>query len=99
MNTLKFLALAGLGVAGVLLLTTDKGKELRGNIADTAGKWGKKLRKSAGENLDRLNELKDMVGDEISGLSDDARSRIMQILDESAKVGKSMKAKFSTEVE
>jgi gas vesicle protein len=99
MNTLKFLALAGLGVAGVLLLTTDKGKELRGNLADSAGKLGKKLRKNAGKNLDRLNELKDMVSDEIGGLSDEARTRIMKILDESAKVGRSMKASFSTEVE
>lgn len=99
MNTLKILAIAGLGIAVGLLFTTDKGEELRESVMDTAGKWRKKLGKMASENMDKLSELKDMVSDEISGLSDDARSRILQILEEGAKTGKSMKAKFSSEVE
>jgi len=99
MNTLKFLGLAALGVAVVLLVTTDKGEELRENIADTAGKWKKKLSNLASDNMDKLSDLKDMVSDEIEGLSDEARSRIMKILEEGAKTGKSMKAKFNSEVE
>ena len=91
MNTAKILIGLGLGVAVALLVTTDKGKDLREDIADTAKKLKKKLDKlsySAGKDL---ADLQKMMGREIEGLGDDAREKIMEILDKGVEGAKSAK--------
>lgn len=58
MKLSRLLAFAAVGiVAGILLTQTNKGNELRRNIADSAGDWGKKLgklRRRSGELVDDL---------------------------------------------
>jgi hypothetical protein len=58
MRLSRLLAFAAVGVvAGILLTQTDKGNELRRNITDSAGDWGKKLgklRRRSGEVVDDL---------------------------------------------
>ena len=60
MKLSRLLAFAAIGVvAGILLTQTDKGTELRRNLSDSAGDWGKKLgklRRRSGEMLDDVME-------------------------------------------
>lgn len=60
MKLSRLLAFAAVGVvAGILLTQTDKGNELRRNLSDSAGDWGKKLgklRRRSGEMMDDVME-------------------------------------------
>src|SRR5471030_1955688 len=81
MNTAKILIGLGLGVAVALLVTTDKGKDIREDISDTAKKLKKKLDKlSYGAGKD-IADLQKMLGKDIEGLTDDAREKILSIID------------------
>jgi len=91
MSTSKFFAGALVGVVAGLLLAPEKGEDLRNDIADTAEKWKKKFERLTGKAAAELDDLRDMLEDEISGLSDDVRYRIITILDEAS--DKAMKAK------
>jgi len=91
----KIFLFAAVGVAAVLLLTSDKAKELRNDAEDNAKKWKKKFYKLAGSTADSVTDLKDIIGSEIEGLGDDARERIMTILNESGKSGKRIKKNIS----
>jgi|GEM_PF-584127 len=78
----KFMTGALLGLAVGLLVAPEKGEETRDAIADTAEKWKDKFNRLVGRAGARLDDLKDMLGNEIEGLSDDARNKIQKILDE-----------------
>lgn len=95
MNTTKYLLFGALGVAAVLLLTSDSAKEMRDSLEEKAMKNAKKLKKSLGKlgtgASDSLSELKELLSSEIEGLSDDARERIEGILNGSAKTASKMK--------
>jgi gas vesicle protein len=82
MSTSKFFAGALLGVVAGLLLAPQKGEELRGEIADSAEKWKKQFDRITGKVGAELNDLREMLEDEVGGLSDDIRYRILTILDE-----------------
>jgi gas vesicle protein len=71
-----------LGLITGLLIAPKKGEELRNDIADTADKWTDKFNKMVGRTGAQLQDLRDILGREIEGLSDDVRHRIMTILDE-----------------
>ncbi len=98
----KYVLFAALGVAAVLLLTSDKAKELRDSLEDqakeNAKKWRKKLRKTTEETVDTIANLKTMLNDGIEGLSDDARQRIEDILEGSATAGKKVKKTVSKQL-
>ncbi len=102
MNTTKYVLFAALGVAAVLLLTSDKAKDLRddleANALKNAKKWRKKFGKISTDATDKLADLKNMLTDEIEGLSDDARERIEGILNESSKTAGKMKANVSKQM-
>jgi len=82
MSTSRFMAGAILGLITGLLIAPKKGEELRNDIADTADKWTDKFNKMVGRTGAQLQDLRDILGREIEGLSDDVRHRIMTILDE-----------------
>ncbi len=64
MKLSRLLAFAAVGiVAGLVLTQTDKGNELRRNIADNAGKWGKKLNRLRRQSEDGLNDMMDEATD------------------------------------
>ncbi len=60
MKTVKFLLYAAIGVAVVLLLTTDKAKEMRDDLEDQARDKAKKW-KSKWSKLNK--DTSDLVGD------------------------------------
>lgn len=98
MNKTKYLLFAALGVGVALLLTSDKTKNLRDDIAENAGKWKDKLGKMGKETGDKLADLKKMVSNQVEGLSEDARERIQDVLNEGAKKTKRVKRKVSNEL-
>lgn len=89
MNNLKYALFAGLGVATLLLLTTDRGKKIRENVADkakdNAQRWKERLTRMGAGAADRLDELKDLLSTEVEGLGDDARARIEKIVNGTTK--------------
>jgi gas vesicle protein len=98
MSTAKFLAGALVGLAAGLLLAPEKGEELRTEMADTVAKWKKKLDRMAGNTGAQLNDLKNMLGEQIEGLGDDARKRILTIIEESGDHAQNIKRSVTSEV-
>ena len=87
MRVTGLLALAAIGTAVGLLLYTDKGKEIRKDAMDGASDWSKKLGKLFKQTGNELADLKDKLSGEIEGLSNDAKKRILDILDETGTAG------------
>ena len=88
MNTTKYILVTALGVAAVLLLTSDKANQMRQDLEETARKNAKKLKNKLARinngTSDTLEDLKHLLSNEIEGLSDDARSRIENIIEGTA---------------
>ncbi|NIG57638.1 YtxH domain-containing protein [Chitinophaga sp. Cy-1792] len=87
MSTLKFMAgaLAGFS-AGVLigvLTAPDSGQGTRKKIKHTAGKWRYKINKLVGRGTDDLDELKNVFENEVSGLKDDVREKVLKLIQQS----------------
>jgi len=89
MKTAKYFLYGALGVAVVLLLTSDKAKAVRDDLEDkakeNANKWKGKLWNMAGNAKGTLSELRELLNSEIEGLSDDARARIEKIVNKTAR--------------
>ena len=102
MRTTKYLLFAGLGVAAIILLTSDRAREIREDIEDSARKnakkWKQKLGDIGSETFDTLADLKNMLSNEIEGLSDDARERIEHILNETTKTADQIKSNVSKQL-
>ena len=91
MNIGKLIVLAAFAGAIVALFTTEKGKEIREDLEDTAEDWGETLSKLIEKASCSANDLQKLVSKEITGLTSDARERIMAIIEESISTGKKMK--------
>ena len=102
MRTTKYLLFVGLGVAAIILLTSDRAREIREDIEDNARKnakkWKQKLANIGNETSDTLADLKNMLSYEIEGLSDDARERIKHILNETTKTADKIKSNVSEQL-
>jgi hypothetical protein len=65
MNVMKYLLLAGIGVAAVLLLSTERAVAMRGNIEDTIVDNSKRLLKMldsiSSDTTNKLADLKNML--------------------------------------
>jgi len=91
MSTSKFFAGAIVGLVAGLLLAPQKGEDLRNDIADSADKWKKKLQRMSGQAGAEIDDLRAMLENEVEGLSDDVRHRIMTILEESKSSARNIK--------
>lgn len=87
MSTTKFLTgvLAGVaaGVAMGLLCAPDSGEETRRRIRSTTGNWRYRIRRLLGSGSDNLAELKHVFENEVTGMKDDVRERVLKLIDES----------------
>jgi gas vesicle protein len=82
MNLTGFLSGAIVGLAAGILLAPDKGTNTRDNLSNTADKWRDKLNRLVGKADLRVDDLRSYLGQNINGLTDDVKNRIMTILDE-----------------
>jgi gas vesicle protein len=98
MNATKFLGGVIVGLAAGLLLAPQKGEDLRNEIADSAGKWRKKLSRMTGKTKAELEDLRDLLEDEVGGLSDDVRLRILTMLDEGYESAGNIKRNIASEL-
>ncbi len=90
MSTEKILigTLSGLvaGIAIGLLTAPAKGNETRQKIVDSAVNLKKKLYRLTGKTTDELDELKEIFENEVDGLGDDVRERVLRLI-EASKAG------------
>ncbi len=78
----KFLTGAAIGIVIGLLVAPEKGEDLRNDLADTAEKWKTKLDRLRGRANANLDDLRNLLDQEIDGLNDDIKHRILTILDD-----------------
>jgi gas vesicle protein len=88
MNTGKVIVLAAFTGAVIALFTTDKGKKIRKDIADTAEDWSDTLTDLLDKASCSIKDLQKIMSKEIAGLAEDTRQRIMAIIEESMAGGK-----------
>ena len=102
MRTTKYLLFAGLGIAAILLLTSDRAKEIREDLEENARinakKWKQKLANIGNDTTDKLADLKNLLSSEIEGLSDDARERIETIINGTEKTAVKIKKNISNQL-
>ena len=98
MKNAKYLLFAALGVAAVLLLTSDSANRLRNDVEEKAGEEAKKLRDRLGklknETDGKLNGFKSMLSHEVNGLKKDARDRMETVAEGAAKTAEKLKKPF-----
>ncbi len=92
----KFVVGALVGLVAGLLLAPDKGENTRENLANAADKLKDRLQRLAGRAEMELEDLKSFLDQDISGLTDDVRNRIMTILDEAEELAYNPKTTKST---
>jgi gas vesicle protein len=75
-------AMSGLtaGIAIGLLTAPAKGSETRHKISDGAVSLKNKFKKLTGKAESELDELKDIFQNEIDGLGDDVRERVLKLI-------------------
>lgn len=91
MSTSRFLAGALCGLVVGLLIAPEKGSDLREDIVDTADQWKNKLNRMMGRADARLEDLRALLEQNVTGLSEDVRHRILTILDDASEMAYSNK--------
>jgi gas vesicle protein len=85
MSTSRFFTGTLIGLAAGMLLAPKRGKDLRNDISDQTDKVKRGFDRITGK-IKRgpgLSDLRSILEDEVNGLSDDVRYRLLSILDES----------------
>lgn len=82
----KFLLGIIAGAAAGLLLAPEKGTELRKDLSDEANKLSDRVRKLTKTSKKDIETLRYILKDNIEGLSDDIRHRLLAILDEASEM-------------
>lgn len=94
MSASKFLAGAIVGVVVGMMIAPETGEEFRANLGDRVDGLRKKLNRLSGNAMDKLDDLRSVLDNEIEGLTDDARKKIVKILDDA----KAKTQNLSTEI-
>lgn len=98
MSTSRFIAGALVGLVAGLLLAPEKGEDMREELSETAQKWKKKFDRLAGKTGPELEDLRNMLNEEIVGISDDVRHHILTMLDGTQEATQKIKSSFSAEI-
>ncbi|NSL91042.1 YtxH domain-containing protein [Chitinophaga solisilvae] len=89
MSTTKFLAgaIAGLttGIVIGMLTAPDRGDEIRKKIKNKADGWRSKINGLVDRGAEDLSDLKHVFENEIDGLQDDVRERVLKLINKSQK--------------
>jgi gas vesicle protein len=83
MNVSGFLSGALIGLVAGILLAPDKGTNTRENLTNTAEKWRDMLNRMIGKADLRVDDLRSYLDQNINGLTEDVKNRILTILEES----------------
>lgn len=70
------------GAVAGMLLAPQSGEETLQQIADTSDNVKKKVRKWTKKSLADLEDLREVFSEEIVGLKDDVRDRVLNLIDE-----------------
>jgi hypothetical protein len=90
-NTVFILAAAA-GVATIAyLLTTKRGKELTSDLGHQAEEWKASWTKFAGSTGTRITSLMESLSHELSGLTAEAREKVLAVLNEKSHNGTHVK--------
>ena len=73
--------LAGLSIG--LLMAPASGTETRANISNKAGKVKGKIKTAFGASKTELDELKNVFANQIEGLEEDVREKVLKLIDAS----------------
>ena len=82
MKTWKILTGVAIGAGLYYLYNTEKGEEMREEIADSLKDLKKRMDKMAGKAGAELADVQKLVSSKVEGMSEEARRKIMDILDE-----------------
>lgn len=82
---------AAVGAAAALLLLTDRGKKITKDLADSAGDWKESWTKFAGSTGNKLTSLMDSLSHELSGLTSEARQKVLAVLSDKTRNGQHIK--------
>ncbi len=88
MKAWKILTGVAIGAGIAYLYNTEKGEDLRADIADSLKQLKKKMDKMAGTAATELADAKKLMSKQIEGLSDEAREKIMDLLEEGTEQAK-----------
>jgi gas vesicle protein len=95
MSMSRLMVGAAVGFIAGLLLAPDKGENTRKSLATAAEDWGDRLNRMMGKASVELDDLRGYLEQDISGLGDDVRSRILTILDEAEEMAYSPRTHVS----
>jgi len=79
-----------------LLLAPQSGAETRQKISDSADQLKKKLRKLRGQASEDLDDLKAVFENEVEGLKDDVRAKVLKLIETSKAKYASLKDEVSS---
>jgi gas vesicle protein len=82
MSKSRFIAGAIFGLVAGLLIAPEKGEDLREDIAVGADQVRKRISRITGHAKAELKDLRGLLENEIEGLAEEVRHRILTILDE-----------------
>jgi DNA anti-recombination protein RmuC len=101
MRTTKFILFGALGVAAVLLLTSERARKIRVDLEDqaktNADKWKEKLASMGNSANKSLAELRELLDSNLDGITDEAKERIEKILNKSARSANGLKKNISNQ--
>lgn len=94
----RFLAGALIGLVAGLMLAPKPGEELRNDLSESADKLQKRLKRMARRTAGEVDDLRDLLEDEVTGLADDVRFRLLTILDEAQEGAQNVRNSLKSEL-
>jgi gas vesicle protein len=91
MKKSTILILAAAGVAAALFLTSKRGRKMTQDLADNADEWKESWNKFAGTTGSRITHLMEALSHELSGMTSDAKEKILAILNDKTHNGQHIK--------